>query len=146
MCLVYPESSPSLVVMPCLLASVDQAGFQNSVLLPDWLKYLGVNLKTTNQVVLRQLNLPLLFKITNVSNLKLQELTVWMISKTTWRNCCSVRLSKSSLIGSFFKPSHWLFLKAHSRTGIDGKQTTFLFGDQQIKDEAFLEDISALLR
>ena len=31
------------------------------------------------------------------------------------------------------------------RTGIDGKQTTFLFGDQQIKDEAFLEDITALL-
>ena len=37
-------------------------------------------------------------------------------------------------------------LKAHFRTGIDGKPTTFLFGDQQIKDEAFLEDISALLR
>ena len=31
------------------------------------------------------------------------------------------------------------------RTGCDGKPTTFLFGDQQIKDEAFLEDISALL-
>merc|ERR1711892_1632521 len=31
------------------------------------------------------------------------------------------------------------------RAGVDGKPTTFLFGDQQIKDEAFLEDISALL-
>ena len=118
----------------------------------NWRSYLwlvafsGVILKTTNQVVLRQLSSPHLFKIMNVSNLKLQELTVWMISKTTWRNCYSVRLSKSSLIGSFFKPPHWLLLKAHSRTGIDGKQTTFLFGDQQIKDEAFLEDISALLR
>ena len=110
-----------------------------------WLvAFKGVILKTSNQVVLRQLSSPHLFKIMNVSNLKLQELTVWMISKTTWRNCCSVRLS--SLIGSFFKPPHWLLLKALSRTGIDGKQTTFLFGDQQIKDEAFLEDISALLR
>ena len=33
-------------------------------------KYLDVNLKTTNQVVLRQLNSLHLFKITNVSNLK----------------------------------------------------------------------------
>ena len=146
MCPVYPESSLSLAVMPCLLASVDQAGFQNSVLLPDWLKYLGVNLKTTNQVVLRHLNLPLLFKITNVSNLKLQELTVWMISKMIWRNSYLVKLSKSPLIGSLLKSSHWQLLKADLRTGIDGKQTTFLFGDQQIKDEAFLEDISALLR
>ena len=31
------------------------------------------------------------------------------------------------------------------RAGVDGKPTTFLFGDQQIKDEAFLEDISGLL-
>jgi len=36
MCPVYPESSLSLVVMPCLLASVDQAGFQNGLLVSDW--------------------------------------------------------------------------------------------------------------
>ena len=69
-----------------------------------------------------------------------------MISKMIWRNSYLVKLSKSPLIGSLLKSSHWQLLKADLRTGIDGKQTTFLFGDQQIKDEAFLEDISALLR
>ena len=34
-----------------------------------------------------------------------------------------------------------LMLKA----GCEGKEISFIFGDQQVKDEAFLEDISSLL-
>ena len=34
-----------------------------------------------------------------------------------------------------------LLLKA----GCEGRETSFIFGDQQVKDEAFLEDISSLL-
>src|SRR6218665_2990670 len=31
------------------------------------------------------------------------------------------------------------------KTGADGRQTVFLFADSQIKDEAFMEDISMIL-
>ena len=31
------------------------------------------------------------------------------------------------------------------KTGCEGKQTTFLFGDNQIKNESFMEDISMIL-
>ena len=31
------------------------------------------------------------------------------------------------------------------KNGVEGKPTTFLFGDNQIKDEGFMEDISMIL-
>ena len=31
------------------------------------------------------------------------------------------------------------------KSGCEGKPTSFIFGDQQVKDEAYLEDISSLL-
>lgn len=31
------------------------------------------------------------------------------------------------------------------KSGLDGKQTVFLFADNQIKDESFMEDISMIL-
>ena len=73
---MYLELLHNLVEMPCLLVLVGQAGFHIGALVSDWLLGLSVYLKSTNQVVHRQLNSPHLFKITNVSNSKLLELTV----------------------------------------------------------------------
>ena len=56
--------------------------------------------------------------------------------------CFQLEITRTYSLNDFKDDMKKLLL----RTGIDGKQTTFLFGDQQIKDEAFLEDISALLR
>lgn len=38
-----------------------------------------------------------------------------------------------------------LFLKMLINAGVDGKQTVFLFSDNQIKEESFVEDINMIL-
>jgi dynein heavy chain len=38
-----------------------------------------------------------------------------------------------------------LFFQLLLKAGAEGKQTTFLFADSQIKDESFMEDISMIL-
>jgi hypothetical protein len=52
----------------------------------------------------------------------------------SWPEVCTHQMQSSAFIFQ-------LLLKA----GAEGKQTTFLFADSQIKDESFMEDISMIL-
>ena len=46
-------------------------------------------------------------------------------------------------IYSYF--SYFLIFQLLLKTGAEGKQTVFLFSDNQIKNESFMEDISMIL-